>query len=717
MRRSFGFWAFMVILLAGVALAGVVRKPVDRAPMKNLPIFGGAHDSQVNRAYAPSRPLPFSSSLDSTGAAYVAGDTYWDAQHNGSVGKMIGVDSLGYVHMVWTKGEDQNDQNRNVYYNCWDPATTSFITMSGSITGVAVNSSPRAGYTTLAVTPGGWAYPAYHERLNGETTIHASAGMDFQRRFGAFITSQPGRCQEAGAPIEIVWPKVAVSTAGTIHMVSTESPASPDPGHWQRIYYSRGTPFMIGDQGIGIEWDDLTCGGFELIDTAMVIAPIIAASRNTTRIAIVWSHSRDNLNDTNATQYNNDLYYKISEDDGQNWGANINLTHFITALDTFPQMWVDSLQTFVNDTATANKDTNRVYTDCDALFDNNDNLHVAFTTQNYWTWEGTISRWFSEIWHWSEGPHADEFSHVAGMRFKPVQDSLIEVCWPINMAGGHSIGAWQRMTQRPSLALDDMTGYLYCAYQWYDPLQRSDADEGWPMSDILVAVSRNCGRSWSDSTNVTTSGMPIDSGFCNPAPAGEALSERDPSVADRITYEDGVGYLQMAYEIDRDCGTSIQDPAEGVVTLSPMVYRRIPINDISPLPIHDPGHVPFHCDSTGFPGRINTLDPEGIEVCGGGAVDPNAPTLRPQSFHLYQNYPNPFNPVTNIQFDLTRNALVTLKVFNVMGQEVATLFNNKLLSAGAQNIAFDGANLASGVYVYRIEADGHSQSLKMVLMK
>ena len=70
-----------------------------------------------------------------------------------------------------------------------------------------------------------------------------------------------------------------------------------------------------------------------------------------------------------------------------------------------------------------------------------------------------------------------------------------------------------------------------------------------------------------------------------------------------------------------------------------------------------------------------------------------------------------------VQFDLTRDARVTLKVFNVMGQQVATLFDGKMMAAGVQTTSFDASNLASGVYIYRLNVAGNTQSLKMVVMK
>ncbi|MDP4195566.1 MAG: T9SS type A sorting domain-containing protein, partial [Bacteroidota bacterium] len=89
----------------------------------------------------------------------------------------------------------------------------------------------------------------------------------------------------------------------------------------------------------------------------------------------------------------------------------------------------------------------------------------------------------------------------------------------------------------------------------------------------------------------------------------------------------------------------------------------------------------------------------------------------PTKFNLEQNYPNPFNPSTTIRFDVAKNTLVTLKVYNVVGQLVATLVNGKQLSPGTYAVTWNASNLASGMYLYSFEADGNIITKKMMLIK
>jgi hypothetical protein len=75
----------------------------------------------------------------------------------------------------------------------------------------------------------------------------------------------------------------------------------------------------------------------------------------------------------------------------------------------------------------------------------------------------------------------------------------------------------------------------------------------------------------------------------------------------------------------------------------------------------------------------------------------------PDHFSLSQNYPNPFNPSTKITYTLPWSVNVKLRIYDLLGREVATLVNGEL-KAGVYNETFDGSTLASGIYFYRIEA-------------
>jgi hypothetical protein len=88
----------------------------------------------------------------------------------------------------------------------------------------------------------------------------------------------------------------------------------------------------------------------------------------------------------------------------------------------------------------------------------------------------------------------------------------------------------------------------------------------------------------------------------------------------------------------------------------------------------------------------------------------------PDRYSISQNYPNPFNPTTKIDFAIPQNGIVKISVYDVLGREVSKLVNQNL-TAGSYSVDFNGANLNSGIYFYRIETKGFTQTKKMLLIK
>ncbi len=100
-------------------------------------------------------------------------------------------------------------------------------------------------------------------------------------------------------------------------------------------------------------------------------------------------------------------------------------------------------------------------------------------------------------------------------------------------------------------------------------------------------------------------------------------------------------------------------------------------------------------------------------------IDDNE-TINPLSFSVSQNYPNPFNPSTKINYSLKEAGLVSLKVFDILGREVAILVND-IKEAGYHSVEFNASSasggLPSGVYIYTLQVNGYSQSRKMILLR
>ena len=96
--------------------------------------------------------------------------------------------------------------------------------------------------------------------------------------------------------------------------------------------------------------------------------------------------------------------------------------------------------------------------------------------------------------------------------------------------------------------------------------------------------------------------------------------------------------------------------------------------------------------------------------------DDNLQTSNPSKFTLDQNYPNPFNPNTIINYALPENVNVELRVYDILGSEIATLVNEEK-PAGNYEVEFDGSKLSSGIYFYRLQAGSFVETKKMVLLR
>jgi plastocyanin len=128
-------------------------------------------------------------------------------------------------------------------------------------------------------------------------------------------------------------------------------------------------------------------------------------------------------------------------------------------------------------------------------------------------------------------------------------------------------------------------------------------------------------------------------------------------------------------------------------------------------PVSIAGSYTYKCDyhvSLGMEGSFIALATTGVQ---------NIQTaLQPNEFRLEQNFPNPFNPSTLISFDLPIQTFVSLKVYNLIGQEVATLVNEQM-AAGKYSKTWNAASIPSGVYLYRLQTVSFSETKKLIVTK
>jgi hypothetical protein len=116
-----------------------------------------------------------------------------------------------------------------------------------------------------------------------------------------------------------------------------------------------------------------------------------------------------------------------------------------------------------------------------------------------------------------------------------------------------------------------------------------------------------------------------------------------------------------------------------------------------------------------------TTDHMGFRVVIREQLDAKIETILPELYTLHQNYPNPFNPVTTLRYDLPKNSLVTIIIYDMMGREVKTLIN-QTQDAGYRSVIWDATNdygkpVSAGIYLYQIQAGEYISTKKMVLLK
>jgi hypothetical protein len=123
---------------------------------------------------------------------------------------------------------------------------------------------------------------------------------------------------------------------------------------------------------------------------------------------------------------------------------------------------------------------------------------------------------------------------------------------------------------------------------------------------------------------------------------------------------------------------------------------------------------------TVFEDLDNTPRPQGSGFDIGCYEFTNATTVEeeniPESFQLFQNYPNPFNPTTTLSFVIGYSSFVSLKVYDVLGNEIATLVDEEK-TAGKYEVSFNSTELPSGVYIYQLNSGNYIQTRKMVILK
>ncbi len=244
---------------------------------------------------------------------------------------------------------------------------------------------------------------------------------------------------------------------------------------------------------------------------------------------------------------------------------------------------------------------------------------------------------------------------------------FLDSSWPNYNPGGGANDVYMGVC-RPVLARSEDGTALFLAFSaasgevWPDTLTEQS-----PYFDGYFSYSTDGGENWTDPEKFTPDGPPL-------------LDWRYPSIAPIIAPnppDDDVYTVHIVVQGDTLPGSTVQVAAPMIVGVTAKYYHFS--TDIVIVGVDDDGNV------------VN-------------------------NFNLEQNYPNPFNPSTQIKYTLAEQSNVTLKVYDVLGNEVANLVN-KNQNAGSYNVNFDASGLASGLYIYKLSAGNFTSSKKMLLLK
>ena len=597
------------------------------------------------------------------GDTLTAGHTWYENQYHGCPANLIQSDSEGNIPMIWMNSLNSGSSQRHIFYNCWTETTGLF--WPG---GVQVDMSPRAGYGDLDIFSDDRIAIAFHQYNPLSSVDQAVIGLEFAGGTGAFLTYplppviDPVTQQE----LEVIWPRLAIDIDDRMHTITIENPYG-----WElpRIYYCRAVENISGQ--LEFETPERL-----LVDSNYISSADIASSPVSNRVAIGIFQFGATTGDT--TGYDNDLII-IRSNDGTNWdfADTLNVTN-----------WIPPDPSLLPDTAAANRDSLRCTNDMHLFFDQDDALHVVFTTRGFYYYNEygqPVINHNGYIWHWDE--RNEVFSLVANGWFENFYLNL---------------DYWDHVLQSGTVSIDPLTGDMHCLYRRnFIPVDTSStlpfpyligdttqvSAAGYPGADIFVTKSIDGGLSWSEGINITNTvtpylGLP-----------GDCRNEMCPSVS---PYSSD-GYLNTFYVLDYDCGNVVQGGGEW--TLNDAIYQRIPLVEIPNTPLLPP--YPMHCDSTGMP-PVTIVN------------ETSSPT--PSQCILHPAYPNPFNAKTAISFKLQAPGKVELKVYDITGREVQSLLTGHL-SLGEHSVVWNAKDCASGIYFAKLSSSRSHKTVKLLLLK
>jgi hypothetical protein len=475
----------------------------------------------------PSYAYPYEGGGRDDILAIQLGTTYYDYQTNGSTGDRIAVHECG-KHFAWMNGIGTWSGNRWIYYNYMDPNGN-----LGWADGTQVSEQQGGGYCTLDMNSDGAAIIAFHYfNANGvRVAIDAFCGA------GLFNQTQvpntyPGQ-------YDLFWPYVTYDNGGNIHIIVSENEPTAGNPQWMGHTYSTDG---------GGSWPDL-----ELVDSVVCISGIPVSSPVDDKVAIVYT--RPIVVEGQLSQIVNDVAY-IESEDGVTW----NYAEFVNVTN----------YNYMTDSVFA-------YTDLDACYDYNGDLHILWNAPAYWIPQEIYAIDSCLLFHWSENTGTN----------------LVYSAWHNSIPG-----AWNRSASKMSISACPNGTHLYALWTNFNDSDVSQA--GFSNGDLYLSTSTDGGRTWSAPENITGTETP----GCLP---GDCQSEHWSSMADQVRVgppPDYIDSVHIIYIEDRDAGGIPQ--GEGVETENPVMYMSYPVSCPPQSGVEDGSTIPAVFElSQNYPNPFN----------------------------------------------------------------------------------------------------------------
>lgn len=378
-------------------------------------------------------------------------------------------------------------------------------------------------------------------------------------------------------------------------------------------------------------------------------------------VHVVWLDDRDG---------NSEIYYKRSPDAGSSWEADTRLSNN-SLLSEYPSVSVSGQAVHV------------VWVD---TRDGNSEIYYKRSGDGGSSW-GADTRLTNNS-SLSEDPSVSVSGQVIHIVFYDNRDGNYEIYYKRSTDGGSSWGADVRLTNnalisgRPTLAISGQSAHII----WHD-----NRDGNY---EIYFKRSTDGGLNWSSDTRLTN----------NPSLSEYPSVSASGQVIHAVWHDNRDGNPEIYYKRSIDGGLSWSADSRLTNSTNSSYYPSVAISGPSV-------HIVWSDMRDGNSEIYYKRDPTGNIV----GIQ-NISNEMPDRSSLEQNYPNPFNPSTNIKFNILKAGTVKLAIYDVLGKLVALPVSGEY-TAGTYIVDYDASSLPSGVYIYKLEAEGFTDFKKMILVK